>query len=77
MRAKSEPPPPPPRKPKKTAGYKYQLREPVGTILAQCPSRMAAVRSARAMYGEIRLKNEQGIWELYDTAGKLVALVTQ
>lgn len=59
------------------AGYKYQLRDPVGTILARCPSRMAAIRSARAMYGEIRLKNEQGIWELYDAAGNLVALVTK
>lgn len=71
----SEPPPPPPP-PKAALGYKYQLVDPKGVILARSPTREAAVKTAAAAHGHLQLKRDGEDWELYNDVGKLVAIVT-
>jgi hypothetical protein len=67
---------PPPAPPKTKGSYKYRLLDPKGTVLASCPSQLAALKSAKAMYGPLWVRESQGDWGLYDTTGTLVAIVT-
>lgn len=66
---------PPPKPPKVQPSFKCKLLNPKGTVLANCPSRFAAIKSATAMYGPLKLGRAQGVWELYDVRGVLVAIV--
>lgn len=63
--------------PVRVSSFRYRLCLPNGTLLARCPSKVQALKTAEALFDDLQVHEEPktGVWKLYEK-GKLKARIS-